>query len=183
MKPKQRTHRNCPPARERVATQRQPRASIVARLPGAGRKAADRAGPNRVQASPPGKKSHMSNSTRPRGRRKEIQIIVFAVIDSARPIGVYEPLILSVLRDVSIQCSESQLRRELCYLEEAGVIRLDRVDDAPWRASLAGRATGIAEGDTVSTFWLTFADKFGAMRRPAGKVARADSRRSKRVSR
>lgn len=119
MKPSK-SRRNLSPARERVATQRRPRASIPARLPGTGGDAWTRA------------------------RRKSIRAVAFAAVDTSHPIGIFESLILAVLQGVPIQCSETELHRELCYLEKKGVIRLDRADGALWMASLAGPATGVA---------------------------------------
>ena len=181
MKPSK-SHRNLPPGRERVTKQRQPRASMPARQAGAGGKAADRAGPNRVQASPPGKKFHMSINTMRRERRKAIRAIAFAAIESSRPIAIWETTILSVLRGVPIQCRETELRRELCYLEDKGIIRLDRVDGAPWMARIVGPATGFAAGDPHIAARTVDEAPHGARPHPAGKVARADSRRPKRVS-
>jgi hypothetical protein len=130
------------------------------------------------------KPSKLSYSTGPHARRKDIQIIAFAVIDAGHPIGADESMILSVLRNVAIQCSETELRRELCYLEDKGIIYLDRLDGlGRWRARLAGLATGIAEGDTHIAARSVDEAPHGAMPHPAGKVARTDSRRSKRVSR
>jgi hypothetical protein len=130
------------------------------------------------------KPSKLSNNARSRAQRKDIELIAFAVIDAGHPIGANESLILSVLRNLSIKCSESELRRALCCIEDKGIIRLARVDGAPWTARrLAGPATGIAGGD-VHTAARTVAEAPpGARPRPAGKAVRADSRRSKRVSR
>ena len=125
----------------------------------------------------------LSYSTKPHARRTDIQIIAFAAIDAGHPIGVNDSLILSVLGNVAVPCSESELRRELCYLEDKGVIRLHRVDGAPWLARLVGPATGIAEGDGHTAARSVAETPDGTKPRPAGKVARADSRRSKRVCR
>lgn len=124
MKPSK-SRRNLSPAREQVATQRRPRASIPARLPGTGGDAWTRA------------------------RRKAIRAVVFAAVDASRPIGIFESLILAVLQGVLMQCSETELRRELCYLEKKGVIRLDRVGGAPWLVGTA-RAKSRPSGRTVT---------------------------------
>ena len=87
----------------------------------------------------------LSYSTKQHARRTDIQIIAFAAIDAGHPIGVNESLILSVLGNVAVPCSEPELRRELCYLEEKGIIHLDRLDGSGrWRARLVGPATGIS---------------------------------------
>ena len=129
------------------------------------------------------KPSKLSYSTRPHARRKDIRVIAFAAIDAGHPIGANESLILGVLRNVAIACSESELRRELCYLEDKGIIRLDRLDSAPWLARLVGPATGIAEGDAGTAARMLAKVQRGARPKSTGKAARADSRRSKRVSR
>ncbi len=129
------------------------------------------------------KPSKLSYSTRPHARRKDIRVIAFAAIDAGHPIGANESLILRVLGNVAIACSESELRRELCYLEDKGIIRLDRLDGAPWLARLVGPATGIAEGNVYTAARMLAKVQHDARPRPAGKAASVDSRRSKRVSR
>lgn len=153
------SRRNLSPPRGRVATQRQPRASMPARLPGTGGDAWTRAW------------------------RKAIRAVAFAAVDSSRPIGIFESLILCVLQGVPIQCSETELRRELCYLEKKGVIRIDRVDGAPWMARIAGPATDADRGDVHVDARTVAETPLRARRRPAGKVGRPSSRRSTRVPR
>lgn len=118
--------RNSQPASKRVATQRQPCVSKCDRLQGAGGNAADRAGPARIQT---------------RARRKQIQEFAVAAIMAGRPFPVAESLILAVIQGMPIQCSETELRRELGYLEEKEVIHLDRIKGGPWLAWIAGQAT------------------------------------------
>lgn len=115
--------------------------------------------------------------------RKNIQVIAFAIIDAGHPIGANESMILSVLHNLSIRCSKAKLRSELCDLEEKGIIRLDREPLTPWRVRLVGPATGIAEGDAHTTTRVLAETPHAARARSAGKAVRADSRRSKRVSR
>ena len=115
--------------------------------------------------------------------RKNIQVIAFAIIDAGHPIGANEFMILRVLQNLSIRCRVAELRRELCYLEGKGIIRIEREPLAPWRARLVGPATGIAEGDAYTAAKMLAEVQHGTRPRPVGKAVRADSRRSKRVSR
>ena len=115
--------------------------------------------------------------------RKNIQVIAFAIIDAGHPIGANEFIILRVLQNLSIRCRVAELRRELCYLEGKGIIRIEREPLAPWRVRLVGPATGIAEGDAHTTTRAVAETPRAASPRSAGKAVRADSRRSKRVSR
>ena len=129
------------------------------------------------------KQSKLSYGATQRARRKDIRIVAFAATDAGHPFGVSESVILSVLGNIGIQCSAAELRRELCYLDEKGIIRLHRLEGAPWMAQLVGPATGIAEhGSHAAASTFTETADSATRRRPAGKAARGDSRRSKRVS-
>ena len=90
----------------------------------------------------------MSNSARPRVRRKEIP--------------VSEVLILRVLRNALIQCSETELRSEI---------------------RVAGGCNIVAGRDINITIRVVVETPRGARLNPAGKGARTDSLRSRRVSR
>lgn len=124
----------------------------------------------------------LSYGDRPQQRRKDIQIIAFAAINAGHPFGANEALILSVIRDVGLRCSEAELRRELGFLEDKGVIRLYRVDGAPWLARLVGPAIGISGDDANTAAKTVGASPDGTRPARAVKAARGDSRRSKRVS-
>lgn len=170
MKPSK-SHRNLRATGERIVTQRQPPASELARLVALGRsKPLDR-----LMAL--GRSNAIELTWR-------VQVIAFAVIDAGHPIGANESMILNVLHNLSIRCSKAELRSELCDLEEKGIIRLARLGGAPWLARLVGPATGIvAEGGAHATTRAVAETPHAARPRSAGKAVRADSRRSKRVSR
>jgi hypothetical protein len=68
---------------------------------------------------------------------EHIRECVLAAIAAARPYPVAESLILNALRRMPIQCSETELRRELDYLDDEGLIHLDRLEGAPWLARIA----------------------------------------------
>lgn len=171
MKPSK-SHRNLPATGKRIFGQRQPPASEFAHLVALGRsKPLDR-----LLALGRSRSKAIDLTWR-------VQVIAFAVIDAGHPIGANESMILSVLHNLSIRCSKAELRSELCDLEEKGIIRLERLDGAPWLARLVGPATGIAEGDGHTAARTAAETPDATKPRPVGKVPRADSRGAKRVSR
>lgn len=100
----------------------------------------------------------MSNNTYPRGRRKPIEGSAGVAVAGDRPTPVPESLILRVLRDAAAQLAGSS-------------------------NIVAGRDILVAGRDIHITIRMVIETTRGAGPHPAGKAARADSRRSKRVSR
>jgi hypothetical protein len=100
----------------------------------------------------------MSNGTYARGRRKHLKGSAGFAVASDLTIPVPESLILRILRDAAVQLSGSN-------------------------NIVAGRDVLFAGRDINITITLVVEAPDGARPQPAGKVARADSGRSKRVSR
>lgn len=89
-------------------------------------------------------------------------MIAGATIAGARPIPVSELLILRVLRDALIQCSETELHREI---------------------RVAGGCNIVAGRDININITVVVESPHDARPHAAGKGDRADFQRSKRVSR
>src|SRR5712664_954403 len=71
-----------------------------------------------------------------KNRRELIRWYVMMAIYAGRPNHVAEPLLLSTIQSVPIQCTAMELRQELDYLEERGLVELERLEGAPWVAKL-----------------------------------------------
>ncbi len=71
-----------------------------------------------------------------KNRRELIRWYVMVAIYAGRPDHVAEPLILSTIQSVPIQCTAMELRQELDYLEERGLAELERLEGAVWTAKL-----------------------------------------------
>jgi hypothetical protein len=80
-----------------------------------------------------------------RNRRELVRWYVLVAINSGRPEVVAESLILSAIQSVPIQCTALELRRELDYLEERGLVELDRHEGAPWAAKLTRHGVDVVE--------------------------------------
>ncbi len=87
----------------------------------------------------------MSGIDMERARREQIRWIVLDALNHGRPYEVAEPLILSAIQGVPIQCTALDLRRELDYLEERGLIEMKRLEGAPWTAVLTRAGVDVVE--------------------------------------
>jgi len=57
-------------------------------------------------------------------------------INAGSPYPVAEPLILSAIQTVPIECTALELRRQLDYLGDRGLVKLKRLEGGPWTAEL-----------------------------------------------
>ena len=80
-----------------------------------------------------------------KNRRELIRWYVMVAIYAGRPEPVAEPLILSTIQSVPIQCTALELRRELDYLEERGLAELKRIEGARWQAKLTRDGVDVYE--------------------------------------
>lgn len=69
-------------------------------------------------------------------RIETVRWLILSCANSSRPYPVAEPLILSTIQAVPIQCTAMELRRELVYLEDRALLALARHEAAPWTAEL-----------------------------------------------
>lgn len=79
-----------------------------------------------------------------RAQREETRWRILRALDAGRPNPVSETIVLRVLQDIKLSVTVSGLRRELDYLEERGLIKLDR-DDPTWSADLTRLGVDLVE--------------------------------------
>jgi hypothetical protein len=78
-------------------------------------------------------------------RREQLRWLIMTALDAARPIGANEQLILSVVRELIADLTPRELRRELDYLEERGLIKLAHKDSPTWLAELTRDGIDVVE--------------------------------------
>jgi len=80
-----------------------------------------------------------------KARREQIRWIALDALNHGRPYEVAEPLILGAIQGVPVQCTALDLRRELAYLQERGLIEIKHLEGAPWTAELTRAGVDVVE--------------------------------------
>ncbi len=80
--------------------------------------------------------------------RETARWYILVCVNAGRPHPVAEPLILSTLQGIPLQVSARDLRRELDYLEDRGLLTLARNEAAPWSAEITRDGVDLVEYTT-----------------------------------
>lgn len=80
-----------------------------------------------------------------RVRREALRWLILLTLNNARPIGAFEGLVLSVAQSEYPDATGLELRRELEYLGERALVRLDRQPSGRWHADLTRFGVDVAE--------------------------------------
>lgn len=80
-----------------------------------------------------------------RGKREQMRWLILLTLNAARPLGAPEGLILTCITDQDMQVTTLELRRELDYLEDRGLIELDRGQRPAWTAQLTRTGVDVVE--------------------------------------
>lgn len=78
-------------------------------------------------------------------KREQVRWLILDTLNAARPLGANEHLLLSTIREVIADVTPRDLRRELDYLEERGLVRLRNHDVPAWQAELTRDGIDVAE--------------------------------------
>lgn len=78
-------------------------------------------------------------------RREQLRWLMLSALDAARPLGANEHLVLSVVRELIQDLTPRELRRELDYLEERGLVKLAQKDTPAWHAELTRDGIDVTE--------------------------------------
>lgn len=78
-------------------------------------------------------------------QREEARWRILRVLDAGRPIAVSENIIWRVLGDIHLPLSLTQLRRELTYLRDLGLVELDGEESETWFAKLTAEGVDVVE--------------------------------------
>jgi len=78
-------------------------------------------------------------------QREEARWRILRVVDAGRPIAVSEQIVWRVLSDIKLALSLNQLRRELAYLRDLGLVELEGEECDLWFAKLTARGVDVVE--------------------------------------
>ena len=81
----------------------------------------------------------------PHIRRGALRWLIILTLNNARPIGAFEGPILSVAQAEYPDATPLELRRELDYLDDREVLRLDKQPSGKWFAELTRIGVDLAE--------------------------------------
>ena len=78
-------------------------------------------------------------------QREEARWRILRVVDAGRPVAVCEQIIWRVLTDIKLALSLNQVRRELTYLHDLGLLELEGEDTDIWFAKLTAQGVDVVE--------------------------------------
>lgn len=78
-------------------------------------------------------------------RREDLRWLILLTLNNARPFGAFEGLVLTVAQSVYPDATALELRRELDYLHERELIKLDKQPSGKWHAELSRFGVDVAE--------------------------------------
>jgi len=78
-------------------------------------------------------------------RREGLRWLILLTLNNARPIGAYEGLVLSVARSEYPDATELELRRELDYLHDRELVKVDKQPNGRWHCELTRIGVDVAE--------------------------------------
>ena len=80
-----------------------------------------------------------------RVRREALRWLIILTLNNARPIGAFEGLILSVAQSEYPDATPLELRRELDYLYERELVKIDKQPIGKWHGELTRHGVDVAE--------------------------------------
>jgi len=78
-------------------------------------------------------------------KREQLRWLILETLNSARPIGANEGLILQVVNDVQGAVTALELRRELDYLHDRALVVVTGKDSPVWHAELTRDGVDVVE--------------------------------------
>ena len=78
-------------------------------------------------------------------RREALRWLILLTLNNARPIGAFEGLILSVAQSEYPDATALELRREMDYLHERELVKIDKQPSGRWHAELTRHGVDVAE--------------------------------------
>ncbi|MFZ5530306.1 MAG: hypothetical protein ACOY4U_04550 [Pseudomonadota bacterium] len=78
-------------------------------------------------------------------KREQLRWLILETLNSARPIGANEGLVLQVVNDVQGQVTALELRRELDYLADRKLVEIAGRDGPIWHAELTRDGVDVVE--------------------------------------
>lgn len=81
-------------------------------------------------------------------KREQLRWLILEILNSARPLGANEGLILNVVNDIQGQVTTLELRRELDYLKDRKLVEV-QAEQAIWHAELTRYGVDVVEYTTA----------------------------------
>jgi hypothetical protein len=78
-------------------------------------------------------------------RREEARWRILRILDAGRPIGVSEHIVWRALTDIKLPFSMNDVRREMEYLRERGLITIEGEDSDTWFGKLTRDGIDLVE--------------------------------------
>lgn len=78
-------------------------------------------------------------------RREALRWLILLTLNNARPIGAFELLILSVAQSEYPDATALELRRELDYLHDRELVKIDKQPSGKWFSELTRIGVDVAE--------------------------------------
>jgi ribosome biogenesis SPOUT family RNA methylase Rps3 len=78
-------------------------------------------------------------------KREQLRWLILETLNSARPIGANEGLVLNVVNDVQGAVTALELRRELDYLADRGLATVTGKQSSIWHAELTREGVDVVE--------------------------------------
>ena len=78
-------------------------------------------------------------------RRESMRWNILLILNTARPVGAYEELVLATLQSIYPDATALELRRELDYLADRELVTLNKEPSGRWFAELNRHGTDVAE--------------------------------------
>jgi len=80
-----------------------------------------------------------------RTRRESLRWLILLTLNNARPIGAFEGTVLAVAQSEYPDATAMELRRELDYLADRELVKLDKQPSGKWFAELTRHGVDVAE--------------------------------------
>lgn len=84
-----------------------------------------------------------------KARRESMRWYLLLTLYNAHPVGAYEELILSTIQGIYPDATRLEMQRELEYLSDRELVRLDKQPDGRWHADLNRYGVDVVEYTVV----------------------------------
>lgn len=78
-------------------------------------------------------------------RRESMRWLILRALDFGRPSALHEQLLLSTVQGIFSDSTHLELRRELDYLSDRDLVKIERKPDGIWWADLTRYGTDLVE--------------------------------------
>jgi hypothetical protein len=78
-------------------------------------------------------------------RRENIRWQILLTLNNARPIGAFEKIVLSVIQAEYPDATQNEVRRELDYLNDRNLVKIEKRPDGRWFAEIDRYGVDVVE--------------------------------------